>query len=58
MKRRSFLPGLSAGAVKLLQAIKPYNALLFDFAVKRLLRHSNARFANSAFQTRAFFESR
>ncbi len=49
---------LDTESVSFLQAIKPYNALLFDFAIKRLLRHGNARFADNVFQTRAFFESR
>ena len=48
---------LDREAVIFLQTIKPYNALLFDFALKRLLRHGNIYFADSVFHTRRFFES-
>lgn len=47
---------LDMQAVEFLQAIKPYNALLFDFALKRLLHTGNIRFAASVFHTRKFFE--
>jgi uncharacterized protein len=48
---------LDAESVEFLQAIKPYNALLFDFALKRLLHYKNIYFAPAVFQTRPFFES-
>lgn len=40
-----------------LQTIKSYNALLYDFALKRLLHFGDIRFASSVFHTRSFFES-
>lgn len=48
---------LDDDAVEFLQAIKPYNALLFDFALKRLLRSGDISFAPGIFHTRSFFES-
>ncbi|WP_020183222.1 amidohydrolase family protein [Methylotenera sp. 1P/1] len=38
-----------------LHALKQYNPLMFDFAVKRLMRSKNNSFANSVFETRKFF---
>jgi uncharacterized protein len=48
---------LDQEAVIFLQSIKPYNALLFDFALKRLLHSGDIYFASDVFHTRAFFES-
>lgn len=39
-----------------LQDLHQYNALLFDFALKRLLRVEGRSFPASVFQTRGFFE--
>lgn len=49
---------LDDAAVPFLQEIKKYNALLFDFALKRLLNHGGNSFPASVFETRKFFESR
>jgi predicted TIM-barrel fold metal-dependent hydrolase len=43
-------------AVPLLKYIREYNALLFDFVLKRHLRLNGKGFANSVFETRKFFE--
>lgn len=42
--------------VPFLQALKNHNALLFDFAVKRLLEVDGTKFANSVFETKSFFK--
>lgn len=39
-----------------LQEVKKYNALLFDFAVKRLINVEGIGFSNHVFQTRRVFE--
>jgi predicted TIM-barrel fold metal-dependent hydrolase len=39
-----------------LQQIKQYNPLMFDFAVKRLIKFNGIRFANSVFETRHIFD--
>lgn len=41
--------------VQFLQQLKNYNPLMFDFAVKRLIRYEGKRFSTSTFETRAFF---
>lgn len=41
----------------LLQEIKKYNALMFDFAVKRLIKFDGVSFANQVFETRRVFDS-
>ncbi len=38
-----------------LNMIRQYNALLFDFAVKRLLSSNGHRFSSKVFETKAFF---
>jgi len=38
-----------------LQALKDYNPLMFDFALKRLIRHQGNKFADSIFETRLLF---
>ena len=43
--------------VPLLKYIREYNALLFDFVLKRHLRMNGKGFANSVFETRKFFEA-
>lgn len=48
---------LNESDVHFLQSIKSYNALLFDFALKRLLHIGDISFATSVFHTRPFFES-
>ena len=42
--------------IAFLQAIKQYNPLMFDFAVKRLIAHNGKSFAAQIFETRRFFE--
>lgn len=42
--------------VPFLQALKNHNALLFDFAVKRLIALDGTKFANSVFETKSFFK--
>lgn len=42
--------------VPLLQEIRAHNPLLFDFALKRLLRFGQHQFPASVFETRRFFE--
>ncbi len=39
-----------------LQALKTYNPLMFDFAVKRLLQFNGNHFSQQVFETRRFFE--
>ena len=41
--------------IPFLQALKHHNALLFDFAVKRLIALDGIQFANSVFETKSFF---
>lgn len=38
-----------------LQQLKTYNALMFDFAVKRLLQFNRYRFSHTVFESRRFF---
>ena len=40
-----------------LQQLKAYNPLMFDFAVKRLIRVDGIGFENQVFETRQFFDS-
>lgn len=47
---------LAPAAVPLLQEIRAHNPLLFDFALKRLLRLEQHQFPASVFETRRFFE--
>ena len=47
---------LDAAAKPFLTALREHNPLLFDFALKRLLRREGVGFANSVFETRGFFE--
>jgi mannonate dehydratase len=49
---------LEPSAVPLLRALREYNALLFDFVLKRTLRVGGKRFAHRVFETRSFFDSR
>ena len=55
------LPGLvklqvlDEAAVPALKELRRANALLFDFTLKRSLRHRGSRFADAAFETRDFF---
>ncbi len=39
-----------------LQALKTYNPLLFDFALKRLIQYKGVSFSHSVFETRKFFD--
>lgn len=47
---------LDPAAVPFLQGIRSYNPLLFDFALKRLLRFGQFQFPSSVFETRRFFQ--
>jgi uncharacterized protein len=47
---------LDADAKPFLSELREHNPLLFDFALKRLLRHNGNRFANAIFETRDFFD--
>lgn len=47
---------LDPAAVPLLQEVRAHNPLLFDFALKRLLRMDRLQFPSSVFETRRFFE--
>jgi len=47
---------LSADAKPFLSELREHNPLLFDFALKRLLRHNGDRFAHAVFETRDFFD--
>jgi mannonate dehydratase len=47
---------LDSAAVPLLQEVRAHNPLLFDFALKRLLRLGQHQFPASVFETRRFFE--
>ena len=42
--------------VNFLQQLKQYNPLMFDFAVKRLIKFKGVSFANSVFETRHVFD--
>jgi len=48
---------LPAAAVPDLDILRQHNPLLFDFALKRLLRWQGHAFAPTVFQTRAFFST-
>lgn len=48
---------LDEAHVPFLQELKSYNPLMFDFALKRLIRYQGKRFAPRAFETRMFFTS-
>jgi len=39
-----------------IRAIRPHNALLFDFVLKRSIRHAGKGFAASVFETRGVFD--
>lgn len=47
---------LEAQHVPFLQALKNYNPLMFDFALKRLLAYEGIRFPLQVFETRRFFQ--
>jgi mannonate dehydratase len=47
---------LDAAAKPFLNALREHNPLLFDFALKRLLRRDGVGFADAVFETRGFFE--
>jgi len=46
---------LDANSEPFLISLREHNPLLFDFALKRLLRHNGVGFADSIFETRNFF---
>ena len=45
-------------AVPVLTEIRKHNPLLFDFVLKRHLRHKDKGFSNGIFETRGFFEKK
>jgi mannonate dehydratase len=47
---------LDADAQPFLNGLREHNPLLFDFALKRLLRHNGSHFAHAVFETRDFFD--
>lgn len=47
---------LSAETTPFLIGLREHNPLLFDFALKRLLRWKGEKFANSVFETSGFFD--
>ncbi len=49
---------LGEDAVPFLENLRSYNQLLFDFALKRLLRSGKHTFPASVFETRRFFEKK
>lgn len=48
---------LSSDHLPFLQALKQHNALMFDFATKRLIKHNDIQFPASVFETRNLFEN-
>ena len=48
---------LEADHVPFLQALKHYNPLMFDFALKRLMRHNGIGFPTQVYETRRFFDA-
>lgn len=48
---------LETDHVPFLQALKHYNPLMFDFALKRLMRHDGIRFPTQTFETRRIFDA-
>ncbi len=48
---------INESEAKVIRAIRPHNPLLFDFVLKRTLRHAGKSFAPSIFQTRRFFDT-
>lgn len=47
---------LDPNAVAVLETVREHNPILFDFALKRHLRHAGAAFPASVFETRRFFD--
>lgn len=47
---------LDTAHVPFLQALKRYNPLMFDFALKRLMRYKGIALPNQIFETRRFFD--
>lgn len=48
---------LSSEHLPFLQELKQHNALMFDFATKRLIKHNDIQFPASVFETRNVFEN-
>ncbi len=55
-KQLSSLDLIDSEYLPFLQALKPYNPLMFDFAVKRLLNSNGVSFDTSVFETRKVFD--
>jgi mannonate dehydratase len=49
---------IAPAAAPVLREIRLYNALAFDFVLKRSLNSNGKRFAPRVFQTRRYFEAR
>ena len=56
VKRLADLQLIDAAVVPVLQQLRNYNPLLFDFVTKRQLRFGSKQLAHSIFETRAFFQ--
>ena len=54
MVSRGYLKKSEADTIR---AIRPHNPLLFDFVLKRTIRHAGKGFAANVFHTRRFFEA-
>jgi len=54
MVSRGYLKESEADTIR---AIRPHNPLLFDFVLKRTIRHAGKGFAANVFHTRRFFEA-
>jgi mannonate dehydratase len=47
---------LEAHQAEIIRAIRPHNALLFDFVLKRSIRRNGKAFSPDVFHTRRVFE--
>ena len=54
MVERGYINDAQADAIR---AIRPHNPLLFDFVLKRTIRHAGKRFAPGVFETRRVFDA-
>ena len=54
MVERGYIDDAQANIIR---AIRPHNPLLFDFVLKRTIRHAGKRFAASVFETRGVFDT-
>jgi mannonate dehydratase len=54
MVERGYIDDAQANIIR---AIRPHNPLLFDFVLKRTIRHAGKGFAASVFETRGVFDT-